>query len=139
MARDSLTLARLVPDSLTKAEVLAQLLWAIANDDPAAAQPIYQESRAMRGAAGAHWHVAEVDVIWANVHGWHNPVQAQQLYQDSLDFYTACGDRISASDCLGGLARLNDRAGNASEAARLWRERLTIAQERNDQWTELGM
>jgi predicted ATPase/DNA-binding SARP family transcriptional activator/tetratricopeptide (TPR) repeat protein len=139
LAHDCLTLARSLPDDLSKAEVLTHLLWTIANDDPAAAQALYHEGRAIRVEAGAQWEVAEIDLIWANVCGWHDPAQAQQLYQASLDHFTTCGDRISAGDCLGGLARLHDQAGNTVEAARLWRERLAIAQERSDQWTELMM
>jgi predicted ATPase len=139
LTRDSLALIRARPADPIKAQVLTHLLWAIEAGDPATAQSIYGESRAILAAAGEQWRVAEVDLIWANVHSAADPDQARQLYQRSLDFFTACGDRISAGDCLGGLARLHDRSGNSDEAARLWRERLAIAQETGNQWTELMM
>lgn len=139
LTRESLALIRALPASPAKAEVLAHLLWAIENDDPVTAQSSYAESRAIFADSDADWNVATVDLIWANVHRSHDPDQARQLYQSSLEYFTACGDRISVSDCLGGLAWLRDRAGDAVEASRLWRERLAIAQERNDPWTELMM
>jgi len=139
LVRDSLVLIQTLPDSLSKAEVLAHVLWASANEDPVQAEALYHQGRAIRVAAAEPWLIAEIDLIWANVLGPQAAAQAGPLYQRSLEFFTTCGDRISASDCLGGLARLHDWAGDAVEAARLWRERLAIAQARHDAFTELMM
>jgi tetratricopeptide (TPR) repeat protein len=100
---------------------------------------MYDESRAIYVAADDHWNVAVIDLFWASVCAERDLDRSRQLYQSSLDFFTTCGDRILAGECLRGLAQLHDRAGNPVEAARLWRERLAIAQERNDQWSELVM
>jgi tetratricopeptide (TPR) repeat protein len=139
LTRESLALAKTLPASLAKAEVLANLLWPIEADDPATAQTMYLESRAIYQAADAHWHVANLDAAWAFACAASDQDRARQLYQSSLDFFAACGDRISAGECLGGLAQLQVQAGNTDEALRLWRERLAITQETHNQWAELMM